>query len=208
MSRYPNEHKALTRNRILESADRLMKSQGIPATSVDAVMRDAGMTVGGFYAHFPSKEALARESLLHGLEASVDRFLSALALVPDGAPFARALIGSYLAQADEPDLGHACPMTLLLADVARAGRAWQNGFAERTGALLERIAARFPDVPGMSRRQAALTVYTSCVGAVVIARALASPAARRRIVRTTEKMLWKSLDLGDPQNGSAIAYAL
>lgn len=195
MARYSSEHKAATRKKILHAADQIMKARGVDAATVDAVMREAGLTVGGFYAHFPSKEALARESLLHGLEGNVERMLAALAPITDRAQWVRALIGHYLAQVDDPALEHACPMTLLLPDVARGDRELQNAFAERTGALLDRIAAHFPEVPGMSRREAALAVYTSCVGAVTVARAVAAPEARQRIVRVTERMLLTSLGI-------------
>jgi len=195
MARYAPEHKGATRDRILAAADRLIKAEGVEAASVAHVMREAGLTVGGFYAHFPSKEALAHEALLYGLERSVERMLSALAPIADRKAWLRALIGHYLAQVDDPELGHACPMTLLLPDVARADRDAQNAFAVRTGALLDRIAERFPETPGMSRREAALFVYTSCVGAVSVARAVASPEARQRIVRTTERMLGRALGL-------------
>lgn len=195
MSRYSIEHKARTRSRILAAADKLMKQKGIEAASVDAVMRDAGLTVGGFYAHFASKDALAGEALLYGLEANVGRLLERLAPITDPHEWVRALIRHYLAQADDPELGHACPMTLLLPELARAGRDAQNAFAERTGALLERIAGHFPEVPGMSRREAALAVYTSCVGAVTIARALPAPEARQRVLAATERMLLRSLGL-------------
>jgi TetR/AcrR family transcriptional repressor of nem operon len=193
MARYDAEHKQLTRIRILEAADRVMKARGIAAASVEAVMREAGLTVGGFYAHFRSKEALAREALLYGLETSVERLLISLQGIDDPAERTRTLIRNYLAQAQDPALDHACPLTLLLPDVARDDRDAQNAFAVRTGALLERIAVHFPQVPGMSRREAALAVYTSCVGAVALARAVAAPEARQRIVGTTEKMLLRLL---------------
>src|SRR4030095_16038142 len=155
MARYSTEHKTQTRKSILEAADRVMKARGVGAASVEAVMREAGLTVGGFYAHFRSKE-----SLLHGLEMSVERMLASLAPITDKAQWVRALIRHYLAQVDDPSLEQACPMTLLLPDVARGGRDLRNAFAERTGALLDRIAAHFPEIPGMSRRNAVLAVYT------------------------------------------------
>ena len=195
MTRYSSEHKARTRKTILAAADRVMKANGVGAASVAAVMRDAGLTVGGFYAHFPSKEALAQEALLHGVEASVERMLALLAPITDPAQWVRALIRHYLAQVDDPALAHACPLTLLLPDVARGERELRNAFAERTGALLDRIASRFPEVPAMSRREAALAVYASCVGAVVLARAVEAPEARQRIVRATEQMLMRALSL-------------
>ena len=74
-------------------------------------------------------------------------------------------------------------MTLLLPELARADRDTRNAFAAHTGALLDRIAERFPEIDGMTRREAALFVYTSCAGAVSVARAVASPDARQRILR-------------------------
>jgi TetR/AcrR family transcriptional repressor of nem operon len=197
MARYSSEHKAQTRQRILGAADRVMKARGVEAATVDAVMREAGLTVGGFYAHFPSKDALAQEALLAGLEASVDRLLASLVAVPDGTAWVRALIRRYLAQADDASLERACPLTLFLPDVARGSREFKNAFAARTGALLDRIAAHFPVVPGMVPREAALAVYTTCVGAVVLARAVAAPDARTRILATTEKTLVRALGLAD-----------
>lgn len=195
MSRYSAEHKTRTRARILAAADRVMKAEGVQAASVEAVMREAGLTVGGFYVHFPSKEALAHEAMLAGMEASVEQMLASVHDVTDAKAWVRALIRTYLAQADDPELAHACPLTLMLPEVARGDRALRNAFAERTGALLARIAAHFPDVPGMSKREAALAVYTSCVGAVSLARAMPSPEARQRIVTTTERMLVHTLSL-------------
>lgn len=200
MTRYSSERKPETRARILRAADRVMKDKGVASASVDAVMREAGLTVGGFYAHFPSKDALAQEALLAGLEASVGRLLVHLAPVPDGAPWVRALIGAYLAQADDPALAHACPLTLFLPDVARGSREFKNAFAERTGTLLDRIAAHFPEVPGMTKRQAALAVYSACVGAVVLARAVAAPEARARILATTQALLERALALPEARS--------
>ena len=201
MSRYSAEHKTQTRKAILDAADRVVKARGVEAASVEAVMHEAGLTVGGFYAHFPSKDALAQESLLHGLEISVERTLASLASITDKAQWVRALIRHYLAQVDDPSLEHACPMTLLLPDVARGGRDLRNAFAERSGVLLDRVAAHFPEIPGMSRRSAVLVVYTSCIGAVVLARAVAAPEARQRIVGATETMLIRALSLDTPGKG-------
>jgi TetR/AcrR family transcriptional repressor of nem operon len=172
-----------------------MKAEGVAATSVAEVMHDAGLTVGGFYAHFPSKDALAHEAVLYGLERSVERLLADLAAITDRRQWVRALIHRYLAQVDDPALDRACPLTLLLPDLARADREAQNAFAQRTGALLDRIAERFPEVPGMSPREAALAVYTTCVGAISVARAVAAPDARQRIVHTAERMLLRALGL-------------
>jgi TetR/AcrR family transcriptional repressor of nem operon len=200
MARYSEEHKRATRARILAAADRRIKTEGIAAASVEEVMHDAGLTVGGFYAHFPSKEALAREAMFDGLARNVDQMFERLAGIQDPAAWARAMIREYLAQAEAPSLASACPLTILLADIARSDRDTKNAFGATTNALLERIAERFPEVPGMTRRDAVLTVYSSCIGAVMLARAVSSTEARRRILGNTEAMLLRMLALEPPES--------
>lgn len=198
MPRYPAEHKQATRERILAAADAVMKSRGVESASVESVMREAGLTVGGFYAHFASKEDLAREAMLDGLARSFVRMRPP----PAGAgPVASrawllALIDGYLAQADDPDLAHACPLTLLLPEVARADDAFKARFAKATGAMLDRLVEHFPARDGLSPRETALATYGALAGAVALARASASPRARAAILGACRTMLvgWLGLE--------------
>src|SRR3981189_1080557 len=100
MARYSREHKLRSRTRILAASDRLLKERGAEAASIDAAMKSAGLTVGGFYAHFASKDDLARQTLLYGLDASMDRLLKPLAYIADDRAWVRALIHQYLHQVD------------------------------------------------------------------------------------------------------------
>lgn len=198
MPRYPAAHKQETRGKILAAADAVMKTRGVEAASVESVMRKAGLTVGGFYAHFDSKEDLAREALLEGLARSFAR----LRPPPPGAgPEASrrwlvALVDGYLAQADDPDLAHACPLTLLLPEVARADLAFRNRFAQATGAMLDTLVGHFPARDGLSPRETAIATYSALAGAVAMARASASPRARAAILGACRAMLlsWLGLD--------------
>lgn len=202
MSRYPAEHKVATRARILAASEKLLKDRGVDGASVDAVMRAAGLTVGGFYGHFASKEELAREALLYGVERSFARLTDGTEhLAP--RPFLRELIRRYLAQLDDPALGKACPLTLLLPDVARGDNAFRERFAARTAALLAAIETRFPDVPGMSRRDVAIAVFSALAGTVTMARAAATPRARARIAGATEALLGQTFALDGPAASAA-----
>jgi TetR/AcrR family transcriptional repressor of nem operon len=194
MSRYPAERKQATRARILEAAEALIKDRGPSDATVEAVMKRAGLTVGGFYAHFASKEALANEALVAGVERSFDRLVQGL---DDCAPaeFARALIRRYLAQVDEPALSKACPLTLLLPEVARGTPEGRRAFAERTAQLLARIERRLPEVEGLSPRDVALAVFAALAGAVSFARAAATERGRRRIAAATEQSLHRLLGI-------------
>src|SRR4030095_13007203 len=113
MARYSAEHKWETRARILDAAETRVKDRGPDAATVEAVMRAAGLTVGGFYAHFASKEALARETLIVAVEKSFAR-RPAVVEGLDPRALAATLIRRYLAQLDEPGLAHACPLTVAL----------------------------------------------------------------------------------------------
>jgi len=188
------EKKAATRARILAAAEALIKDRGTEAATVDAVMRRAGLTVGGFYAHFASKEALAREALIAGVERSFDTLTAGLADA-DPPTYARSLIDRYLAQLDSPELEAACPLTLLLPEVARADDAFRGEFAARTAALVARVEARLPAVDGMSSRDVALAVFAALSGAVAFARAAATPRGRKRIVSATRDALHRLLGL-------------
>jgi len=194
MARYSADHKQATRGRILAASDRLLKARGAEGASVDAVMREAGLTVGGFYAHFASKDDLTREALLYGVEASFGRLTRGLDHL-DGRPFLAALIERYLAQACDATLGEACPLTLLLPEVARSDDAFRLRFAECTAALLAQVEGRFPVVPGMTRRDVALAVFAALSGAVAMARATPAPRAQARIAAATEALLARAFGL-------------
>ena len=192
MPRYAPTRKSDTRARILAAAVAVIKDRGPEAATVEAVMRRAGLTVGGFYAHFVSKEALAREALIAGVERSFDTLLAGL---EDATPaeFALALIRRYLEQVESPDLEAACPLTLLLPEVARGGSALRDAFAVRSGELVARVERRLPVVDGMSPRDVALAMFASLAGAVSFARAAATPRGRRRVVDATAASLYRLL---------------
>jgi TetR/AcrR family transcriptional repressor of nem operon len=135
-----------------------MKEHGVEAASVEAVMREAGLTVGGFYAHFASKEALAHEAMLTGMETSVARTLAVVGEASDAKAWVRGLIRAYLAQVEDCDLAHACPLTLMLPEVARGGPARRKCLAGRTGAFVWRHAAHNNPGTGIWKSRAARKV--------------------------------------------------
>jgi TetR/AcrR family transcriptional repressor of nem operon len=198
MSRYPAERKSRTRDQILAAAERLIKERGPQGASVEAVMREAGLTVGGFYAHFPSKEAMVDEALLVGVERSLGSVVQGLESATP-AEFTRTLIDRYLEQATVGELGRACPLTLLLPDVARADEAAKQAFAERTAQLVARVETRLPIVAGMAPRDVALALFASLAGAVSFARAAATSRGRDRILAATRASLERWLGLNDPR---------
>lgn len=180
------DRRSATRARILDAAQALINARGAVSATVEGVMQRAGLTVGGFYGHFASKDALAREALLAGVERSFERLTAGL----EGASppeFAKALIDRYLAQADDPHLESACPLTLLLPDIARGEPALREAFAVHSADLIARVEPRLPAVEGMHQRDVALALFASLAGAVSFARAAATPRGRKRIVGATRE---------------------
>ena len=201
MARYQSEHKGQTRARILAAAERLIKRRGTDSATVAATMHAAGLTVGGFYAHFASKDDLTRQSLLYGLEQSFRRLTVGLDDLDDQA-WLRAVIRRYFAQLDTGALDDACPLTLSLPEVARGDDGFRAEFGAHAAGLVKSIQHRFPAVSGMAQSEVALAVFAALTGAVALARAVSRPHVRPRVVEATEKMLYAMLDLGTPPSAA------
>jgi TetR/AcrR family transcriptional regulator, transcriptional repressor for nem operon len=154
---------AETRVRIIEAAGRLFRERGIDAVGVDAVMREAGLTHGGFYTHFPSKEALVAEAAAAALARSAARWEAIARERPEDG-HAR-IVDAYLDPAHVAATGRGCLLAALGPDVARRPGA-RSGVTAAIRAMLDTLARC---VPGRRRERAAATLCT-LVGAVVLAR--------------------------------------
>lgn len=169
---YSAEHKQKTRNKIIESARILFNRHGFQDVTIGQVMENSGLTHGGFYNHFKSKEALygaAVSSFLMGrgaqwrAEAGVDPTIPS----PE---MARQMIQGYLSAEHLEDLDGQCPMIALPSDVARANPKVQASYQE----LLQAMVSLFENsLKGQERpRQKALSLAALCVGGMVLARTL------------------------------------
>jgi TetR/AcrR family transcriptional regulator, transcriptional repressor for nem operon len=133
--RYAPEHNEATRERILEAASRLFREHGIAAVGLAKIMAEAGLTVGTFYTHFKSKEALLREALLRSLDA---RHVE-LEQVIRGADVEMA-VRAYLSPEHRDAAGTGCPVAALASEVARHPRATRQTFAAHNAPSLDAIA--------------------------------------------------------------------
>jgi TetR/AcrR family transcriptional repressor of nem operon len=158
-----------TRQRILTAAGHLFREHGIDGVGVDAIMKRAGLTHGGFYLHFPSKEALAAEVSQSLLEKAASRWQAISRSDDPDAALAR-IVRSYL-RPDHVALAHGCPLTTLGPDVARRSASKEAV----SGALHGMVDALVRVLPGR-KRQKALASLSTMVGAVVLARLADDPA--------------------------------
>jgi TetR/AcrR family transcriptional regulator, transcriptional repressor for nem operon len=162
------DRRSATHERILEAAGRLFRQHGVDGVGVDAVMKEAGLTHGGFYLHFPSKEVLAAEVAQSLLEKAAKRWDQ----ISHDQPRQEALeqiVTNYL-DAERIAAGRCCVLTTLGPDVAR--RDASKGAVH--GALNGMIAALARCLPGR-RRERALAKLSTMVGAVVLARLADDP---------------------------------
>lgn len=174
--RFPKDQKAKTRERILDAAATVFRREGFSGGGVDAVMREAGLTAGAFYAHFPSKDALFAEAIVHALRKSTiytGPHLDGLA----GAEWVAAAVGRYLSaqHRERPESG--CPLPPLLSEVARGPAEAKAGFEGELKAAAALIGGH---LPGSGDR--AFAVLALMVGGMVLARGVADQAVSDRIL--------------------------
>lgn len=180
---------AENREGIVEAAARLYREKGLDGVGVAEITRDAGLTHGGLYRHFESKDALAREACLRAFDWTItplDRLesLQAETSAP-GIQRLRALVHAYLSANHRDHPGEGCPAAALAADAARAGPEMSEVFAQG----VERNIQRFMHVlegEEAARRTRTIVTLSSMVGALVLARATAAgnPVLSEEILET------------------------
>jgi TetR/AcrR family transcriptional regulator, transcriptional repressor for nem operon len=188
--RYAPDHKEKTRAKILESAATAFRRQGYHATGVDKVMEEAGLTAGGFYAHFPSKDTLLAEALEHYAAKASGKIDLELKNIAEGER-ARAIADRYLAASHRRHPEHGCPLPSLAAEVSRAGKKPRQAFERLVGGLITKIAAHLPPDEAEDR---AIAIAALCVGGMTLARAVHDPGFSDRILAACREFAHENLE--------------
>jgi TetR/AcrR family transcriptional regulator, transcriptional repressor for nem operon len=163
MARYGKDHKQATRRRIVEAAGRRLKRDGIDGSGLATLMGDAGLTVGGFYAHFDSKEDLVASTVADQLRAQRQAY---------STQSLEEIVRGYLSIAHRDDTEGGCPSAALLDEIARSSNAVKRSYTDGQLAIIDDVAARL--APGdPSARVDALGVFALMVGTLQVSRALA-----------------------------------
>ncbi len=175
------ERKAETRERILAAATELFRAHGIDAVGVDAVMHKAGLTHGGFYAYFPSKEALVAEASAASLAHSAEKW-ERICQEADADAALHQIVDTYLDPSHVVMVERGCVLTTLGPEVAR-----RPGMRPAISVSIRRMVDTLARcLPGRSRERA-LTTLTSMVGAVVLARLADEPALAAEILAASRR---------------------
>ncbi|UUC92036.1 TetR/AcrR family transcriptional regulator [Comamonas sp. C11] len=183
---------AENREGIVDAAARLYREKGLDGVGVAEITRDAGLTHGGLYRHFESKDALAREACLRAFEWTITPLDGLESSEVDGAPATRlrALVHGYLSATHRDHPGEGCPAAALAADAARAGPEMSEVFAQGVERNIQRFMSVLQGDDAAKRTQTIVTL-SSMVGALVLARATAAgnPALSEEILATLREQL-------------------
>ena len=167
--RYSREHKLETHARIVKKASVRLREKGAHGIGVADLMKDAGLTHGGFYAHFDSREALVIEAFTHAMDRSTERWRKLGEQTPPEKRLA-TIVNSYLTPLHRDDPGHGCAVPALGAEIARESPKTRRVFAGRLEQMIDMLAAQIPDVPRKAARKQAMAALATMMGTLVMAR--------------------------------------
>lgn len=180
--RVSKEQAAENRKRILKATSRLIRERGILGTGVDALTEAAGMTHGGLYSQFGSKERLIEEALAHGI-AEKGRELSEVATLSE-------YVSSYLSAKHRDAPGRGCPIAALCSEMPRQNEGVRTRFTAGLRGMVAALSGRQDSVVKQRKRdEAALAMVASLVGALVLARSVNDPKLSNDILRATKNNL-------------------
>src|ERR1700757_3154393 len=159
--RYSKEHKFQTHARIVKKASVKLREKGANGIGVADLMKDAGLTHGGFYRHFASRDELVAEAVERALQEGA-RAVDTVASISK-SPLA-AVVDAYLSPSHSDDLATSCAVTTLASDVARGNDRARAAYARQVGRYLELLTKLIPGVGQRSRRRKAIAALSALVG--------------------------------------------
>jgi AcrR family transcriptional regulator len=191
MARTPNSRKHETHDRIVEVAARAIRRHGYAGVGVADVMKEAGLTHGGFYAHFDSRDAMLVEALERaGTESACNLNEAIGARIAKGASPFRALVEEYLRDRHLAAIETGCPVAALGSDMPRQSHAVRKASALRVQRLIDAVCAALPD----ASRATAAVVSATLIGSLQLARALGDSAEGRAVLAAARKTLIEQYD--------------
>lgn len=186
--RKSRQETAETRQRIVEAASRKFRENGIENTALSDVMADAGLTHGGFYKHFASKDQMVVESLQLATQNARERMAETL----DSAPGKRGLdatIDRYLSALHLGGSCSHCALVSLASELVRGSDDVRHAAADSTIALIELFASHLTDLTPAAARKKATVIVSTMIGALTVARLVNDEALAASVLREARKAL-------------------
>jgi TetR/AcrR family transcriptional repressor of nem operon len=189
--RYPAEHKSEVRQKIVKDAALRVRSEGLTGAAVTAVMRDAGLTHGGFYKHFASKDELLAESVQEAFKSFIDRLVQVAEQSRSGEAW-KQIVKSFLSLEHCDDPEHGCPVTALAPDLARADRTMRAQVVADIVGYKDRMTPFMPGRQTSDKERAFFAIFSTMIGALQIARTLPDRAVREKVLASARDFLLAS----------------
>jgi TetR/AcrR family transcriptional repressor of nem operon len=198
---HSQDQKIKTHQRIVRAAAKRFREKGLEGVAIADLMQEIGLTVGGFYKHFDSRDHLVIEALR---AASGPWQKQLLAAESGGPPVTyESLIDSYLSETHRDHPGNGCPISALACDIARGSKAIRSLLTERVKSHFELLANLLPQDGSAARSKAILTV-AALLGAVELARAVSDESLSHEILESTREALTQLPKIITPGTGVTI----
>lgn len=194
MARYDTTHKGQTRRRIIDRAGQRLKRDGIDGSGIAALMSDAGLTNGAFYAHFRSKDDLVASVVADQLGTQA----ATMKALPPGREALEQFIREYLSPDHRDHPASGCPSAALLDEVGRCDGQVRDSYTQGVRAIIDAVAAHLsPDDPAAARSRA-IGLFTLLVGSLQLARAVTDPTLSADVLETGIRTALDLLRLESP----------
>lgn len=178
---------AETRERIVSVAAKEFKERGIERTGLADIMNSAGLTHGGFYKHFSSKDQLVAEAL----DRALDRSFRAME-GPRGDRSLEGLVNDYLSKRRRDDFDLACPLSSLGSELRFSDGAARKAASEGVDRFVSVVQARFPDLPANEAKAKARAIVAAMIGGMLLSRIVTDPKLSESFLKDTKKFIAQS----------------
>ena len=189
--RYPPDHKLETHQKIVKDASERVRAEGLNGAAVAAVMRGTGLTHGGFYKHFGSKDDLLVESLSEAFREFTDSLVRAAEQSPSGEAW-KAIVKIYLRpeMCEHPERG--CPLAALAPELARVDKRMKPRIVTELVNYKSRMVPFMPGRRIVDKERAFFAIFSTMMGAIEIARMLPDPTIRGKVLGSARDFLLRS----------------
>ena len=184
--RYSKEHKQETHDRIVRKASIRLREKGAHGIGVADLMKEAGLTHGGFYAHFDSREALVIEAFNYAMDRATERWRKMAEETPPEKRLA-TIVESYLTTIHRDDPGRGCAVPTLGPEMARESPKTRKAFAAKLEEMIEMMADQVPELPRKAARAQAIAALSTMAGAIVLSRVAGSGEFSEEILGTARE---------------------
>lgn len=189
--RYQPDHKIKVHQKIVKDASQRVRAEGLTGASVSTVMRDTGLTHGGFYKHFESKDELLLESLGEAFRDVLDRLVSvANQSKPETAW--KAIVKTYLSPEHCSHAENGCPLAALAPELMRTDQEMKRRISHELTNYRDRMVPFMPGRRTFDKERAFFVIFSTMIGTVQIARLLPDPALREKMLANARDFLLRS----------------